>query len=166
MIEKYTGISIDIWLIGVASICLILLILYIINITKYSKLKKKFSVFMTGKDAQSLEETLVMRLEQIDNLIISNNKNERNIDTINEKMLLSINRYGLVRYDALDGMGGKLSFALAMLDEKENGFIINSVHSRDGSYVYIKEVINANTVANLSNEEKTALEKAITREDR
>ena len=70
-------------------------------------------------------------------------------------------KIGLEKYDALDEQGGKLSFALTLLNEKDNGFIINTVHSREGSYSYIKEIIDGNSIIGLSPEEEKALSKAL-----
>ena len=58
-------------------------------------------------------------------------------------------------------MGGKLSFALTMLDNKNNGFIINSMHSREGCYMYIKEIVAGESYIELGEEEAESLEKAI-----
>ena len=58
-------------------------------------------------------------------------------------------------------MGGKLSFSLALLNRKNDGFIINAMHSREGCYTYIKEIISGNSVILLSEEEKEALEEAV-----
>ena len=65
-----------------------------------------------------------------------------------------------IKYDAFQEMGGKLSFSLCLLNEKEDGFIINAMHSREGCYTYIKEIIAGNCVIILSDEEKEALEMA------
>ena len=46
-------------------------------------------------------------------------------------------------------MGGKLSFALALLDNRNNGFIINAMHSREGCYTYVKEIINGESYITL-----------------
>ena len=67
----------------------------------------------------------------------------------------------LVKYDAFNEMGGKLSFSLAMLDVKNNGFIINAMHTREGCYTYIKEIIDGNSVIVLSGEEQEALNNAM-----
>ncbi len=166
MIEYYTGISPDYFIIGLGAAFLILLLLLIILMVKFSGLKKKYKIFMEGNDAGSLEDTLILRLDQVDELIASNNKNERNIEDINRRLHFAIDKYGIVRYDALEELGGKLSYAIALLDEGDNGFIINYMHGRDGSYSYLKEVINQNTVSNLSEEEKAALSKAISGKDR
>ena len=58
-------------------------------------------------------------------------------------------------------MGGNLSFAMAMLDYTNTGFVLNSVHSREGCYVYIKEVDRGETDVLLGSEEKDALEMAL-----
>ena len=61
-------------------------------------------------------------------------------------------------------MGGKLSYALCMLNEKNDGYIINTVHSREGCYSYVKEIIDGNSVIGLSEEEIQALEEALKNE--
>ena len=68
---------------------------------------------------------------------------------------------GLIKYDAFSEMGGKLSFSLAMLDVKNNGFIINAMHTREGCYTYIKEIVEGNSIIVLSEEEQEALNRAM-----
>ena len=70
-------------------------------------------------------------------------------------------KFGLVKYNAFKGMGGNLSFAMALLDYTNTGFVLNSVHSREGCYVYIKEVERGETDVLLGSEEKDALEQAL-----
>ena len=107
MIKQYLGIDSDYVIIGLAVLLLILIIVMIINAVKMSKLKNRYEVFMKGKNAKSLEDTLIYRLEQIDELKESNAMNERNIETIFKKMNYSFQKYGLVKYDALEELGGK-----------------------------------------------------------
>ena len=66
-----------------------------------------------------------------------------------------------MKYDAFNEMGGKLSFAIAMLDGNNSGWIINAMHSREGCYTYIKEIIKGESYIELSEEEAEALDKAI-----
>lgn len=150
-------------LIGVAVVALILLIFWIItivNLIQIKKMKKKYEKFMSGSDAKTLEETIANHLDQIDGLISSNTKNEKNIDKLTNQIKYAFQKVGLVKYDAFQEMGGKLSFSLCLLNEKEDGFIINAMHSREGCYTYIKEIIAGNCVIILSEEEKEALEMA------
>ena len=51
-------------------------------------------------------------------------------------------KVGIIKYDAFNQMGGKLSFSLALLNENDDGFILNSVHSSDGCYSYTKIIKN------------------------
>ena len=66
----------------------------------------------------------------------------------------------IVKYDAFKEMGGKLSFSMAMLDDKNSGYILTSVHTREGCYTYIKEIIKGESFVVLSEEERRALEEA------
>ena len=75
-------------------------------------------------------------------------------------MKFSFNRFGLVKYDAFNEMGGKLSFSLAMLNDNEDGFVINAMHSREGCFTYIKEIIGGNSIIVLADEEQEALKMA------
>ncbi len=68
---------------------------------------------------------------------------------------------GIVKYDAFDEMGGKLSFVLVMLDGRDNGVMLNVMHSRDDCYTYIKEITRGSSYVELSAEEQMALEKAM-----
>ncbi|MCR5416485.1 MAG: DUF4446 family protein [Pseudobutyrivibrio sp.] len=161
MIQQYLGISTDYIVIGLAALVLILVILLIVFIVQMSKLKKRYKIFMQGNDAKSLEDTLVYRLEQIDELIEANASNERNIDTITKTMKDCFQKIGLVKYDAFNEMGGKLSFSLCLLNEKNSGFIINAMHSREGCYTYVKEIIDGNSIIQLAEEEEQALQQAL-----
>ena len=158
MIAQYLGFDSDYIIIGLAAVCMILLVMMIVNMVQTSKLKKKYETFMKGKNAKSLEETLIKRLDQIDSLIEANKANEDNIKKIFANMRFTFQKIGLVKYDAFNEMGGKLSFSLALLSESNSGFVLNAVHSREGCYTYIKEIIDGNSVLTLAEEEKEALE--------
>ena len=150
-------------LIGVAVAALILLVLLIItivNLVQIKKLKKKYEKFMNGSDAQTLEDTIANHLNEIDGLISSNSSNEKNIEKLTNQIQFAFQKVGLVKYDAFQEMGGKLSFSLCLLNEKENEIINNAMHSREVCNTNIKEIIAGNCVIILSDEEKEALDMA------
>ena len=161
MIAKYLGIDSDYIILGLAAVVLILLVLTIINISQMRKLKKSYKVFMTGQNGKNLEETLIKRLNQVDSLLTANSENEKNIEELFDDMQHTYQKMGLIKYDAFNEMGGKLSFSLAMLDVKNNGFIINAMHTREGCYTYIKEIVDGNSIIVLSEEEKEAFSRAM-----
>lgn len=155
------GIDSDYILLGLAGFVVILLIILLVNAVQIHKLKKKYKMFMDGKNAKTLEESIMSRMDQMDYLISSNKKNENDIQTIYKNMKSTFQKVGLVKYDAFQEMGGKLSFSLALLNETNDGFIINAMHSREGCYTYIKEIIDGNSVITLADEEKEALDMAM-----
>lgn len=161
MISEYLGFDSDYIIIGLAAVVLILLILTIVNIAQMKKLKRGYQVFMSGKGAKNLEDTLIKRLNQVDALIESNDENKKNIRELFANMQITYQKMGLIKYDAFNEMGGKLSFSLAMLDKRNNGFIINAMHTREGCYTYIKEIIDGNSIIVLSEEEQKALNRAM-----
>ena len=137
MISQYLGFDSDYIILGLAGFCIVLFILVIVNMVQTSKMKKKYKKFMSGKNAKSLEEILVKRLNQIDSLVDANATNEKNIKKVVNNMKFTFQKVGLVKYDAFNEMGGKLSFALAMLEKNNTGFILNAIHSRDNCFFYI-----------------------------
>lgn len=160
-LQELTGIRLDLFVIALAALVVVLIIILIVNSVKMSKLKKNYRIFMEGNDAKSLEDTLIKRLDQIDDLMESDKENKEAIQVVLDHLDATYQKVGLVKYDAFNEMGGKLSFSLALLNRKNDGFIINAMHSREGCYTYIKEIINGNSVILLSEEEKEALEEAV-----
>ena len=164
MIEYYLGIDSDYVVMGLAGLVVLLILLMIINGVRQRKLRKAYEAFMEGSDGKSLEDTLMDRLNQIDALIESNASNERDIETLYRKSKQNFRKFGLIKYDALQELGGKLSFTLCMLSDQDNGFVMNVVHSREGCYSYVKEIIGGNSIVQLAEEEQQALEAALKEE--
>ena len=156
-----SGFDFSYLFIGLAIISLILLILIIIQMVQIEKLKKNYKKFMGGKDIKSLEKQLEKIVEDNRYLITLSDDNKQDIRTINKEMEFSFNKVGIVKYDAFKQMGGLLSFSIALLNEKNDGFILNSVHSTEGCYTYVKEIKMGMCEIELSNEEKNALSQAM-----
>ena len=156
-----SGLDYSYLFIGLAGISFVLLILVIVQMIQIGSLKKKYKKFMGGKDVKSLEDKLKTIVEDNKYIIELSTENKKNIKEINKEMEFSFNKVGIVKYDAFNQMGGKLSFSLALLNEKDNGFIMNSVHSSEGCYTYIKEIKAGICNIDLGNEEKQALSEAM-----
>lgn len=147
--------------IGMLAIILILFILIIVQIVQTNKLKKRFSKFMQGKDAKSLEKNIIGLFEDNKFFKISTDTNRKDILKINKNMEYAFQKVGIVKYDAFQTMGGMLSFSLALLNNHNDGFIMNSVHSNDACYSYTKEIKNGQCDISLGEEEQKALENAL-----
>ena len=138
-----------------------LLIYAIITGSKLNKLEQKYDKFMRGKDAETLEDVIYKRFEEVDTLLEENKVKTNQIAEIFENLQYTVQKCGIVKYDAFHEMGGKLSFALVMLNKKNTGHVINAMHSREGCYIYIKEIIEGESYIPLGEEEKQALAKAL-----
>lgn len=142
-------------------ICIVMLVLLIINMVNIRKMKRNYRIFMNGKTAENLEDSILEHFKEIDNLKSITDKHTSQIAAITEEMFSVYKKLGMVKYDAFNEMGGKLSFALAMLDKNNNGFVMNAMHSREGCYTYVKEIIKGESFITLADEEKQALDKAM-----
>ena len=159
-VYQMTGIDAAYILIGMAAVLLILLILVIVALCKLKKLNRKFDRFMRGKDAESLEDTILSCIEKNEQIDQMNQLLREDIIGLRKNQRITYQKMGMVKYNAFREMSGDLSYALALLDQEENGFIINSVYAKEGGYSYIKEIIKGESSILLSEEEKAALEKA------
>lgn len=139
----------------------ILFILYVNVTVKYNRLKNSYQTFMRGKDGKSLEESMREKFEEAETIIKVTKQNRADIRDMRKVLDQNFQKVGIVKYDAFNEMGGKLSFAVAMLDGKNNGWIMNAMHSREGCYTYVKEIVNAESYVELAEEEAEALDKAI-----
>ena len=153
-------VEFDYLIIGIIAAMAIILIINIVILCKLAKNKKRLNAFMSGKDAQSLEAEITKRFRDIEEL--KKGKAEHDLELTNIKQLqkLAYSKVAINKYDAFNEMGGKLSFALAMLDNNYNGFIINAMHSREGCYTYIKEIVAGEPTILLGDEEKKVLDEA------
>lgn len=157
------GLNIDIAYIFIGLI-LLLIILLIIIINQGNKIKKiteQISKFMKGREAASLEDEIVALFE--DNQIIkkATEKNQKDINDLYERLASCFQKVGIIKYDAFNQMGGQLSYSIALLDEDNNGFLLNSVHSTDGCYSYSKEIRGGKCKLELGEEEQMALNEAM-----
>lgn len=161
LFEQY-GIDIGYICIGIACFVLLLFILVFIVIIRQNNLIKKYHNFMRGeKDVTTMEKMFESRLDEIEHLEKKNEKIVKKIMEIDQTILGTYQKMAIVKYDAFREMGGNLSFVLAMLDKKNSGFLLNSVHSRDACYTYIKDVDKGSVKVELSEEERQALQEAI-----
>ena len=143
---------------------LVLFILYINVNMKYNRLKNSYASFMRGKDGRTLENSFHSKFQDLDTLKNIARQNRKDIRELYQRVGKNYQKIGIVKYDAFHEMGGNLSFALTMLDGSNSGWIINAMHSREGCYTYIKEIVNGESYIELAEEEAESLDRAIYQE--
>ncbi len=166
--EIFNMLGVDPALIMAIIIVLVLILLLAIFalIIKVNRLQSRYDLFMRGRDCVTLEDNII---EIYRKLQLMQNKDQANKDIIkvmSHNVSTSIQKTGLVKYNAFDGMGGKSSFALTLLDQKDNGFILNAMHSRNSCYLYIKQVTDGEPEVSLGKEESESLVQALEKGDR
>ena len=141
---------------------MVVLFVYVLTLQKKQVLldKKNRSMMRGGKDAKTLDEALENKMESLNSIKDSNDAINERMTRIDRNMGSSYKKLGIVKYDAFKEMGGKLSFAICLLNDRNDGFIMNSIHSKDGCYNYVKEIIKGESFLPLGDEEAEALEMA------
>lgn len=156
----------EIFIIVVAVINILLLILYICNQIKLRKINKNYKTFMkklgNGNNIDDMLKKYIDRVEEV------NEKNEEIIkycNRLDKDISLCIRKVGMVRYSAFKDTGSDLSFALALLNDNNDGVLLNGIYSREMSNIYAKKVNEGKTNSKLTEEEKQALEIAVNKEN-
>ena len=159
MSERFDAMGIDpgiiIIILMVTTVGLIIVVMNLFSIVK--KTEEKYRIFMKGEDGKSLERGFIRKFNQIEKMSDITDKISENMESMENVQNRSLIKYGIVKYDAFDDVGGKLSFALAMLDQTDTGFVLNAIHSKENCFLYIKEVMNGESYIILSDEEIQAL---------
>lgn len=141
---------------------LFLFLLDMIQFVKLSNLKKRLAAFTEGSDAKSMEEEIRERFSQIKDMRERQEKTENDVKKIFSNLNKTYQKSAILKYNAFREMGGNLSFVMVFLDKRNNGFLLNSVHSTtNGSYMYSKEIVDGKADVELSPEERETLEKAM-----
>jgi len=159
--ELLNDINLFIILCTIAFIIIILTVLAVIMLVKYVKLKKRYDIFMSGfYEDRNFEEMLDMMTGQIEFQEKKSIDISKRLSVLENNVQFALQKTGIVRYKAFENKGGDQSFSIALLDRKNNGFVITSIYNDGVSSVYGKEIKEGESVHRLSDEEKTALDKA------
>ncbi|MCE5285273.1 MAG: DUF4446 family protein [Pelosinus sp.] len=152
----------NIQVIIITMIVLILLALIVfININiKLAKMNKRYRKMMTGMEGANLEGLLMTHIQEVREALVkvedTANACKKNQDSLQH----CVQKIGIVRFNAFEDTGSDLSFALALLDEKDNGVVISTIYGRNESRTYAKPVVNRQSEYFLTEEEKEALTQA------
>ncbi|MCI9365789.1 MAG: DUF4446 family protein [Clostridia bacterium] len=161
--EKFLEfIRTDLFLIILLVGILLVFILYIMSIIKLNKIKKEYKSFMKKiGNGNDLEEILNKHIERINKTIAKNDELEKYCLKIDADIKHCVQKVGLYRYNAYKDTGSDLSFTLALLDEKNDGVVLNGIYSREMSNIYAKPIQSGESTYKITDEEKEAIKRAI-----
>ena len=138
------------------------IVLVIMLVLRQSRLEMNYKIFMKGKNGKTLEDTFKAQFDDIDLVKEQTDLLHKRMMYVEKSLNRSYQKCGVVKYDAFKELGGQLSFAYALLNDSNTGFVMNCIHSREGSYTYIKDIVRGECELPLSEEEAEAVQNAIT----
>ncbi len=141
-----------------AGLCLLGIIM--LQVREVARLRQRIDDLTGGVDGGDLESVLGQHLETVHQV-------GRDLDEITARMAIvessarhHFSREGLIRFNPFPDTGGNQSFALALLDESDDGVVVSSLHSRTGTRIYAKAVLGGKADTSLSSEEQEAIDEA------
>jgi len=161
-ILNFFNVKLDAFIVFVSVVVVIMFIALFFLLLDYLK---RYVEFMTGESGKSLEYTIYKRFREIDKLKAGQKDNDAQIAIIYDMLRRNYSKVGIYKYDAFNVenslSGGSISFALTLLNSRDNGFILNVIHNRAGCHVYLKEIKEAVCEQVLAEEEKISLDMAL-----
>ena len=143
---------------GVALLCFLLVIIFAF------KLRRARREYMTlrgesgDRDIISAVSHWVRQVKAVDERVDGMTREQ---EAIAAQARLALQRFHMVRYDAFEDMGGRLSFSAALLDDHGDGVVITSINGRTETRTYAKPVQGLTSDHNLSEEEQEAIAGAV-----
>jgi hypothetical protein len=156
MVQPYLGAIV----VGLAVLLLIVFVGLIAQSRRVAHLDRRLRRITQGDGGRSLEGVLEAHLERVQEV-------SREVDALTARAAVlesdsrrAFSRVGLVRFNPFEDTGGNQSFALALLDSREDGVVISSLHSRAATRLYAKAMASGKSEGALSDEELKAVEQA------
>lgn len=141
----------------VAGVALISFIVALISVAKLRKARKEYVVLRGESGPRDLLAAVGRSLKQVEAL----DSRVDGVAAAQEELAalgrFALQRFGMVRYDAFEDMGGRLSFSTALLDDHGDGLVITSINGRTETRTYAKPIKRLQSDHNLSTEEQAAL---------
>lgn len=154
---EYTSIIILI----LAVLVVILFVMAILQNSRIRELDRRIFDLSAGTDGESLEDTLVKVFDAYEGINKQLDQNTGDIRDIYRRLHPVIQKFGLVKYDAFAQMGGKMSSVVVLLDQDNNGILLNTVQNTDSCYSYVKDIHNGKSDSEYTEEEMEAVQMAM-----
>ncbi len=158
-VEIMEVVTILLIFLGVVAVALATLNAFLVSY--FSKVNKKFDLLLEKGKIKNLKDVLFKQIDKTKNQEEIINQIINRVGSLEDISERTFQKIGVIRFNPFDNLGGNQSFAIALLDKKNNGFVISSLFIKDGNRVYAKAVKNGLSEHPLSNEEKEAIERAI-----
>jgi len=146
--------------IGAAVVAGLALLLAIWLFVRQRALRRGQTVLMGGDqtDLMSYALSLLARVESVE---ARATEVESIVDSLGRRVDSCLQQRSLIRYDALDGSGGRQSVSMALLGASGSGFVLTAIQDREYARMYVKELREGEADLELSPEERKAVDEAL-----
>ncbi len=146
---------------GLIGAVLILLIINLISQVRISSIRKKYNKIVAGNEGVDLETMLLDIKDDLGNMKLGLRATDENLVNLKNELSYTIQKRGIIRYNALEDLGSNQSYSLTLLDKHNTGFIITSLYGRDFNASYLKPIKDGKAEYKLSKEEEESLRLAL-----
>lgn len=83
------------------------------------------------------------------------------VESLEKENDLSFNAFAIKRFNPYEEAGGDLSFCIAIINKQKNGFMLTSLHGRERTRIYTRNIIDGNINSELLFDEKETLNETL-----
>lgn len=141
----------------VAGVALLALLITILLALRLKKVRRQYALLRGEGDPKDIIAVVNRSLKQMVGIELRIDEVVANLEEQAALSRFALQRFGLVRYDAFEEMGGQLSFSAAFLDDHGDGIVVTSINGRTETRTYAKPVKGLASSHNLSDEERAAI---------
>ncbi len=145
----------------IAGLVLILIAWNVFLYVQNLKIRKKIRIFLKGRKVKDLEEVISEQLKRMKRTETDVKKLFKWNKDLQKICDISIQKVGVVRFNPFRDTGGDQSFVIALLDSQNNGLVLSSLYTREGTRVYTKPIEIGTSKYHLTKEEEQAIKEAI-----
>lgn len=143
---------------SILTVSLLLVVLWqTIKLHRLDKMRREFFASGLNKD---LEQILIDQNRTISKITQDLKEVDESLDQIFTDNRQNIQKVGFIRFNPFDDAGGNMSFTLALLNAKDEGVVMSSLHGREGTRIYAKSVKAGRSETQLTDEEMQAIKEA------
>lgn len=141
-------------------LCLLALVIMLIILARQTRLLRRYKALLSRNPDISVDEMLLQQQEALADLKSSQEALRRRMADLERSALDHVQRIGIVRFNAFPDTGADLSFSIALLDGRDNGFVLTSLYGRSECRTYAKPIRSGESTYVLTEEEKQAIARA------
>jgi hypothetical protein len=157
------NITIIVIVLGALLLVTIGFIVYLFMRTR--RLELECELLLRGTEGTNFVEIVNDNIDQVHGLLGEVDALSERYAAVLRRIAGAVQHVGVVRFDAFRDLGGLLSFAVALLDDRGNGLCFSSIYGRSESRTYAKPIIERSSSYELSPEEREAIKLAMQSKD-